>query len=112
MCAVCHTKCARKSREGARSTFQSSTSLTQATDRAHAVKPPPLMDEDAFKGSMLPLLLNCSYVFVFIHRIAVLPVLPPVGRGQHKTSHNSTEKPGVVHKYTYDDLMEFDKMCI
>lgn len=99
MCAVCHMKCARKSGEGARSTFQSSTSLTQATDRAHVVKPLPLIEEVAFKRGALRFSLNCLSVFVSIRRMlyfstlqcpaspSVLPMLSPVGWGQHKMSH-------------------------
>lgn len=80
MRAACHVKCARKSWECARSTSQSSTSLTQPTDRAHVAKPLPLTGGDASKRDMLPLPLKGPSVrmWVCVHTPNIVFLIPPM----------------------------------
>lgn len=98
MRAACHVKCARKSWECARSTSQSSTSLTQPTDRAHVAKPLPLTGGDASERDMLPLSLKgpqcedvslCSHTEYCLshpsHVSVELFFLSPIGWVQHIT---------------------------
>lgn len=64
MRAACHVKCARKSWECARSTSQSSTSLTQPTDRAHVAKPLPLTEGHVASLAQRP---QCEHVSLCSH---------------------------------------------